>query len=196
VDLSRSKSGILKFSIIHLIALSLQLNLGPVLPAMEGYAAVTDPFEWNPRCARRDFIPTTEDYTFTNLFNMTLGEASQSVYTFQNELQGRFSDGFRGTHTAGHVKVGGDAADFFSSTNDPVFFLHHAMLDRVWWMWQALHLNQAKTVAGTITILNNPPSRNTTLQDVISTNFLNMPDRPIGDLLGSLDGEPFCYIYL
>jgi tyrosinase len=102
---------------------------------MEGYAAVTDPFEWNPRCARRDFIPTTEDYTFTNLYNMTLGEASQSVYTFQNELQGRFSDGFLGTHTAGHVKVGGDAADFFSSTNDPVFFLHHAMLDRVWWMW-------------------------------------------------------------
>ncbi|KAG9185135.1 tyrosinase [Alternaria panax] len=91
---------------------NLQLNLGPILPATEGYPAVTDPFEWNPRCAQRDFVSTTEDYILTNLFNMTLGQASKSMYTFQNEFQGRFSDGFLGTHTAEHVKVGGDAADF------------------------------------------------------------------------------------
>lgn len=70
------------------------------------------------------------------------------------------------------------------------------MVDRVWWIWQALHLNQAKTVAGTITLFNNPPSRDTTLQDLIQTNYLNLDDAPIGELLDTLGGEPLCYIYL
>jgi len=183
-------------STIHLTKLSLEVHLGPVDPIMDGMTAVSTPFEYNPRCLRRDLIATTTDYTAANLYNLTLGQASESVYTFQNELQGRFPDGILGMHAAGHVKVGGDAGDFYSSTVDPIFFLHHGMIDRMWWIWQALHLNQAKTVAGTITLFNNPPSRNTTLEDLISTNFLNMPDRPIGDLLGSLDGSPLCYIYL
>jgi hypothetical protein len=33
--------------------------------------------------------------------------------------------------------------DVNSSPNDPVFFMHHAMLDRVWWIWQALQLHLA-----------------------------------------------------
>ncbi|KAF6800328.1 tyrosinase central domain containing protein [Colletotrichum sojae] len=24
----------------------------------------------------------------------------------------------------------------FSAPNDPVFFLHHTQVDRLWWMWQ------------------------------------------------------------
>jgi tyrosinase len=74
--------------------------------------------------------------------------------------------------------------------------MHHSMLDRVYWIWQALHLNQAGTVAGTITINNNPPSRKTGLDDVIETNWLGMETRKIGDLLSTISGEPFCYIYL
>jgi tyrosinase len=36
-------------------------------------------------------------------------------------------------HAAGHFSIGGDGGDVFSSPNDPAFFLHHAMVDRVWW---------------------------------------------------------------
>ena len=140
--------------------------------------------------------PQTKWFTYTNLFNLTLGDASKSVYTFQNELQGRFGDGFLGMHAAGHFAIGGEAGDFYSSTNDPVFFLHHAMLDRVWWLWQALHLNQAKTVAGTHTIFNEPPSPPTTDQDLIEMNYINLPPVQIGDVLSTLEGEPLCYIYL
>jgi len=52
--------------------------------------------------------------------------------------------GFRGTnerdfHDHIHVLVGGDSADMalpIIAVNDPVFFLHHAMIDRLWARWQ------------------------------------------------------------
>jgi tyrosinase len=112
-----------------------------------------------------------------------------------SRLQGRFSDGFLGLHAAGHFSIGGDAGDIFSSPVDPVFFLHHAMLDRVYWMWQALHLDQANTVAGTLTLNNKPASRDTTLEDLIRTNWLGVEDTRIGDLTDTLGGAALCYIY-
>src|SRR4051794_30864747 len=121
---------------------------------MAGEAASSSPLAWNPRCAKRDLTSYASStwLTLDNLYNVTLGTASKSIGRFQDELQGRFPDGFLGMHAAGHFAIGGDAGDVFSSPTDPAFFLHHAMIDRVWWLWQALHLNQAKSIAGTITI--------------------------------------------
>ena len=51
-------------------------------------------------------------------------------------------------------------------------------------------------ISGTITIFDKPPSRNGTLDDVVSMNYLNLKDKKIKELLGSLDASPFCYIYL
>ncbi|UKZ80146.1 hypothetical protein TrVFT333_007903 [Trichoderma virens FT-333] len=137
------------------------VNLGPVSPGMDGMTpSPTGPLGYNPRCLKRDFskYPVDTWMSLTNLLNITVGSASTSIFKFQNELQGRFSDGFLGMHAAGHYTMGGDASDLFSSPNDPIFFLHHSMLDHIYWIWQALHLNQANTIAGTITILNNPPA--------------------------------------
>jgi tyrosinase len=152
---------------------------------------------YNPRCLKRDLSSYTAStwLTIGNLLNLTIGPASASVYTFQNELQGRFTDGFLGLHAGGHFTIGGDAGDIFSSPVDPAFWLHHAMLDHVWWLWQALHLNQASTVAGTITLFNNPPSRNTTLDDALNMG-VNAPTVAIRDVLNTLGGTPLCYIYL
>jgi tyrosinase len=99
-------------------------------------------------------------------------------------------------HGAGHYAIGGDAGDFFSSPNDPVFFMHHSMLDRLWWIWQATHLNQANTIAGTMTPFNKPPSREATLEDIIQMNYLDLDALTLKDLLSTVDGSPLCYIYL
>ncbi|KAM0811794.1 hypothetical protein AB5N19_12150 [Seiridium cardinale] len=173
-------------------------NLGPISPTMAGQTKVNSTFQYNPRCLKRDLSAYTASnwLTLPNLLNLTLGSAASSVETFQNELQGRFSQGFLGLHAAGHFSIGGDAGDLFSSPVDPAFWLHHSMLDRVWWVWQALHLDIADTIAGTITIFNNPPSRNTSLADAIFMGQSNAPARPIGDLLNTLGDSPFCYIYL
>ncbi|KAK4448376.1 hypothetical protein QBC34DRAFT_352975 [Podospora aff. communis PSN243] len=42
-------------------------------------------------------------------------------------------------HAAVHLGVGGVAGDMgpqSSSPNDPLFFLHHTQVDRLWWLWQ------------------------------------------------------------
>jgi tyrosinase len=132
--------------------------------------------------------------TAPNLLNITLGDASGSIKLFQDELQGRFGDNFVGMHSAGHYVAGGDATDVFASPVDPSFFLHHAMVDRVYWVWQVLHPKQAKTVAGTLTIGNSPPSRDTLPTDLLNLGVLAKKIK-LEEAYDTLGG-PFCYIYL
>ncbi|TEA17227.1 Tyrosinase-like protein orsC [Colletotrichum sidae] len=177
---------------------NMTVHLGPVGPGIDGLPVNPGgPFAYNPRCLSRDISAWTSQQWMTpaNVLNLTVGDAAANIRTFQDELQGRFGDGFLGTHTSGHMIVNGEASDLFSSTNDPTFFLHHAMVDRVYWLWQALHLGEAYNIAGTITISNSPPSRDARLDDLVIQEP-NAPNRPISDLLNTLGGEPFCYIYL
>lgn len=52
--------------------------------------------------------------------------------SFRNELEGWIGPGL---HNAVHVWVGGDMLPA-TSPNDPVFFFHHCMVDKVWADWQ------------------------------------------------------------
>ncbi|KAJ4129046.1 hypothetical protein NW768_007575 [Fusarium equiseti] len=172
-------------------------NLGPPSPGMDGMEATKTPLNYNPRCLRRDLTPYAVEQwmTLPNLYNVTLGKASHSIKAMQDEFQGRFGDRFLGMHAAGHFIMGGDASDLYSSPNDPVFFLHHSMVDYVYWIWQALHPKQAKDIAGTITISNRPPSRDALKSDPLNMG-VNAPLITIDDALDTLSGAPFCYLYL
>jgi tyrosinase len=172
------------------------VNMGPIRPGMQGLpVSEAGPLGFNPHCLRRDLTQDALSYmTATNLFNITLGQASHSIKLFQDELQGRFGDKFAGMHSAGHYVAGGDASDVFASPSDPTFFLHHAQVDRMYWIWQVLHARQANDIAGTMTIGNNPPSRNATIEDLLDIG-VNAPAIPIKDTLNTLSG-PFCYVYL
>ncbi len=57
------------------------------------------------------------------------------VASFRNQLEG-----WRGPniHNRVHLWVGG-AMEPMSSPNDPVFFLHHCNIDRLWAQWRAMH---------------------------------------------------------
>ncbi|KAK1625228.1 monooxygenase [Colletotrichum phormii] len=59
-------------------------------------------------------------------------ETSGNFSTFATALE-------NGPHGAIHSAVGGD---LFPSTspNDPLFFLHHVQIDRLWWLWQQADL--------------------------------------------------------
>lgn len=112
-------------------------------------------------------------------------------------MQGNaFQDGYFGVHAAGHFWVGGDpGGDLFTSPGDPYFWLHHAQIDRTWWIWQNQDLaNRQNAIAGTNTIFNFPPSADTTLEDTVDLG-LNAPPVKIGDVMSTLGGQ-FCYIYL
>jgi tyrosinase len=50
-----------------------------------------------------------------------------------------FSDQLQGIHDGVHGWVGGDMGVVATSAFDPVFWAHHTMIDRIWYLWQLKH---------------------------------------------------------
>lgn len=85
-------------------------------------------------------------------------------------------------------------ADFYASPQDPVFFLHHGAIDRIWTIWQ----NQDREdrlfqIYGTKTYENVPASANATLDTLLDYGPLADPIT-IEEAMSTTDG-PFCYYY-
>jgi tyrosinase len=172
-------------------------NIGPFNPAMDGLGPVVKTLaDYNPRCVKRDLsnYAMSKWYTTPYLLNVTIGPASKTHRSFWSEIQGRYPDQFLGMHTTGHYSINGENTDLYSSPNDPAFFLHHAMFDRLYWMHQVLHPKEARGIAGTLTLQNNPPSRNATLDDVLEMGVLGK-SYYIKDMLSTSNGNPLCYVY-
>lgn len=110
-------------------------------------------------------------------------------------MQGDFPNKYFGVHAGGHFWVGGDpGGDLYASPGDPYFFLHHAQIDRTWWIWQNQDpKNRQNAIGGTNTIFNFPPSANTTLDDLIDIG-VNAPAIKIGSAMSTLKNQ-FCYTY-
>ncbi|KAK2738809.1 hypothetical protein FQN55_000447, partial [Onygenales sp. PD_40] len=162
----------------------MKVNLGPIAPAMDGIEANPEFFGYNPRCLRRDIsVFASSGWTKTEDIE-SLITSTKDVLSFQNMMQGDFEALFLGVHTGGHYTIGGDpGGDFFTSPGDPAFYLHHGQIDRVWWIWQNQDPEtRLHAVAGTHTVFNDPPSANTTLEDIIELG-VNAGGFPLGDLL-------------
>ncbi|KAK8040095.1 hypothetical protein PG993_008506 [Apiospora rasikravindrae] len=132
------------------------VHLGPFQPGMEGLSPVMKSLQdHNPRCLRRDLsVAPAAAFTHQNLHNLITGDASRTIDAFQSELQSS-SRGTFSMHNAAHYSLGGDATCVASSYNDPASYLHHAMVDRLYWIWQALHPEQARSIAGDLRNLSN-----------------------------------------
>jgi tyrosinase len=64
-----------------------------------------------------------------------------SVTGFRNTLEGWLTvtgDAAPSLHNRVHVFIGGDMGPA-TSPNDPIFFLHHCFVDKIWADWQAMH---------------------------------------------------------
>ncbi|KAK7704392.1 hypothetical protein SLS64_008579 [Diaporthe eres] len=173
------------------------VNLGPIQPLLtvEGIVAMpaNDTLRWNPRCLRRDITNWTST-RWTSEKNLTdLLTLHDDISSFQYTMQGNYSAGDYGVHGGAHC------GDLFNSPGDPIFFLHHSMIDRVFWIWQNLHPEERTEVVGaTITRGNQPPSRNGSLTDELYMGVLtSSPPVTIGQAGSTLGitGAPFCYIY-
>ncbi|TEB22510.1 Di-copper centre-containing protein [Coprinellus micaceus] len=75
-----------------------------------------------------------------------VNEFMRSAYTaasVENVLSSNSFESFRliidrlpGVHGGGHAMVGGEMTNTYSAGADPLFYLHHGGLDRLWWKWQ------------------------------------------------------------
>jgi hypothetical protein len=92
------------------------------LNAPELYDANRGP-GWNTAGAGGASLSTSTVDTFTAL-------AYSDFYSAQSALQ-------NGPHGAVHVAIGGDMSSVPTAALDPIFYLHHANIDRLWDEWLA-----------------------------------------------------------
>jgi hypothetical protein len=117
-----------------------QVTTGPFAHSTGQWTlTVLDPGETRPYL-RRAFgamgsLPTTQGVTnaqaVTPYDSAPWNRSSNTSTSYRNRLEGVI-------HNPGHMWVGGSMMDM-SSPNDPVFWLHHCNIDRLWADWQRLH---------------------------------------------------------
>jgi tyrosinase len=61
--------------------------------------------------------------------------AASAPTAMAKTIYGEFSGIVNGIHGSVHIWVGGTMSDASVSPADPVFWMHHANLDRLWWIW-------------------------------------------------------------
>ncbi|KAI1804823.1 Di-copper centre-containing protein [Daldinia bambusicola] len=162
---------------------------GPFKDLLPAY--VTDTYQ--PHCLRRNFNDGTEH----------VGDMLSEAYTpdavakinaltdyvnFHNKLEG-------GPHGAIHSAVAGDMMPA-SSPNDPLFFLHHTQIDRLWTLWQQEDPESRTNAYGGIKTQNNPGEPappEATLDDILPMIKL-AKDIPVRDVM-STQTDLLCYTY-
>ena len=180
---------------------NMTVNMGPISPTLAEPEVVPAPsfYAYNPRCVKRDVSSWVSSRWTTDQNSTDLIVQNGEIGSFQTVMQGDFANGVYGVHTGGHFTIGGDpGGDLFASPGDPAFYLHHAQIDRTWWIWQNQDPEQRTTaIAGTITLNNNPPSRNGTLEDLIDLG-VNADAITIGEVMSTtgITAGPLCYIYV
>ena len=160
------------------------LNLGPTDESRED-----DVFGigGHPRCLRRDFADTMPmSLTWSLISNLLVLD---DFVDFHPLLEST-------AHPMSHWYVGGDASDLYASPNEPVFFLLHGQIDRVWAIWQGLdYATRRDVVDGTLTLGNIPPSPEGTLDSPMQMGIPAGGEMTIGDAKSTVEGE-YCYVYL
>lgn len=81
-----------------------------------------------------------------------------------------FSDACENIHDGVHGWVGGTMGNVGYAAFDPIFWAHHCMIDRVWWLWQQSGRLNAVPSPGWTDIVLEP--FNLTVGDVLDANAL------------------------
>lgn len=107
------------------------VDMGPIDTANE--TEVASAFEYNPHCLQRDLngFFSSQFNTWQNVTDLIL--QSKDIGTFQGVMQADPSYapvGQFGVHGGGHFTPGPVMSDFYASPGDPLFFLHHGMIDQ------------------------------------------------------------------
>ncbi|KAF8802290.1 Di-copper centre-containing protein [Phlegmacium glaucopus] len=135
------------------------------------------------------------DDTYKRYLTSTEVAKITSLRTFEEfhiDLEGRPVTVDHKIHDGGHDAVGGEMSNFYSSPADPLFYLHHANLDRIWWIWQQMLPSRLYDISGRSTI--TPPFQNVTLDFGLEMGDL-APTIPIRDVM-DLRQKPSCYAYV
>ncbi|XEV03447.1 hypothetical protein FSHL1_008734 [Fusarium sambucinum] len=132
----------------------IRLGVSAAMGSMEGFNNFTVQYydgALRPHCLNRGF---NDGFNFAEKFQgksyspsavSKIIDRSMNLTRFATVLE-------NGPHGAIHQAVGGDLVPS-TSPNDPIFFLHHAQINRLWWIWQQKNPKQRNTDYSGIRIL-------------------------------------------
>lgn len=170
--------------------------MGPFSRNLESVTKIPSPgFDYNPRCLNRSLNNFVASH-YTNATVLARLMAAPDITDFQTVMDHwpPRADGVLGLHGGGHFSVGSTLQDLFSSVQDPVFFLHHAMIDRVWATWQAGDERRRRyAVNGTNVLMNPPWATKVTLGMAMEFGILDRPRR-IHEVMSPRQ-HGYCYRY-
>lgn len=123
------------------------VDLGPVaFNPVDGDGGL----DYNPRCLGRDLSLVWSNQTKPTDVVRTISSCAD-LGCFDTVLEA-----IDGIHAGGHFTIGSLNDDAYASAGDPVFWLHHSQIDRVWTIWQSLNpANRTSQVYGTSTAFNS-----------------------------------------
>jgi len=116
-----------------------QVNLG------YGYAVAS-----NPHCIMRNIQIDLANESLGWTKNIVPLTQKTDFWSMSNEFDVSSVGAPAGAHGAGHKGVGGEMWNIWSAANDPLFFMHHAQIDHVFWYWQTQKSANVKLIGGPI----------------------------------------------
>lgn len=100
-----------------------------------------------------------------------LPNAAAVASVMANTTFNTFAPALEGVHNSGHVWVGGSMGSVPTAPADPVFWMHHAEIDRRWAIWQAAHPGQNPTLAGAAAIMDPWSETEVDTRDIIALGY-------------------------
>ncbi|KAL4918430.1 hypothetical protein BDW62DRAFT_210495 [Aspergillus aurantiobrunneus] len=181
------KTGPFKDSVINMGPFTLNESYSDTLP--------DHAFDYNPRC----LVRSLNDWVIQTYNNQTVVDtllAAPDIVEFQNIMGGFPNPPIPlGPHHTGHRSLGPDLLDFFASPQDPAFWQHHGMVDRMWTMWQDAdnQLFRRFALNGSSTTWYKDDSPEVNLYTTVEFGILDYP-RYLYELMSPKAG-PYCYTY-
>ncbi|EIM81499.1 Di-copper centre-containing protein [Stereum hirsutum FP-91666 SS1] len=159
------------------------LNLGPGI-------------ENTPHYLSRVIDETNTTYTAQSYVDQCVGTETYAAFMPCDRASPSSHDRLGGgMHGGGHQGIGGDMLNLLTSPSDPLFYLHHGMLDRIWAQWQGLNESNVYDIAGFVDTELEPLEgwRNTTLNTTLDY-FGIIPSLTVGDVMNTTGGV-LCFVY-
>ncbi|CAG8255171.1 unnamed protein product [Penicillium salamii] len=170
----------------------------PDLDAAPGDVFPDNAFAYTPRCLTRN-LNSFMSRSFTSQKDVDRLLSSPNITTLQRNIDVSVwptlnEAGIMGPHAAAHMQLGRAMDDFWTAPQEPTFMLHHAMVDRIWTLWQERDLkNRQYALNGTSTILNAPTTPEVDLDTELAWGPLSVAKK-LRELMSN-KANHFCYKY-
>lgn len=174
-------------------------QLFPQVTDFSNLPVLKDPLGYYPHCLTRNLNNAIATASYSDPLSITNITSAADYTSMVAGYNSGGADGIYdlGVHGGGHFAAGPELWDFWASPSDPVFWLHHGFVDKIYASWQDGHYATRVTgetaVSGTDALFDDPSGNNVTLDYIMDMGFLAAA-KPIREIL-DVSGGDYCYGY-